>query len=156
MRTKKVMKKNVTNKTPPRLMGSDKNSTLYLGNLRYDKSEDGIKTMLSRYGKPKWVKIVADPVTKLNKGIAFAEMSSPEEAIKAVRGMDGKVVEGRTLKVSIALSKQGYQDKGEIREQIREEKKERIIKKEKKMSQKVKKKSGLEVLFDFLKTKKSK
>jgi RNA recognition motif-containing protein len=147
-RTKNLQKKNI-------LKPTSRGSVLYLGNLRYDKTEDGLKKMLSVYGPVKWVKIVCDLKTKLPKGIAFIRFQEEEDLHKAIRGLDGKKVEGRTLKASVAIDKV----KAPMALETSKEKKQKDPAFDKKREDRVsraKKKSDLDNLMEFLKEKKSK
>lgn len=76
------------------------NATVYISNLSYDRDRDGLKILFKRYGTIKAIKIIVDPKTNESKGMAFVEMGSPEEATKAVEGLDGKVIDGRTVKAN--------------------------------------------------------
>ncbi|MCK5883106.1 MAG: hypothetical protein KAG61_05410 [Bacteriovoracaceae bacterium] len=84
--------------------GSAKGMTLYVGNLRYSRDEKGIKFLLSKYGKVKTVKLVIDYRTKKSKGFAFVEMGTSKGGREAIQKLDGTEIDGRTLKVSEAIS----------------------------------------------------
>jgi RNA recognition motif-containing protein len=77
-------------------------TTLYVGNLSYDKDEYQIKAMLEKFGKVKYVKIVVDPKTSVSKGIAFVQMPNGKHAKSAIDALNNKTMDGRTLKVSVA------------------------------------------------------
>ncbi len=49
-----------------------------------------------------FVNIVKDTKTGLNKGIAFVQVADENGANRVIKDLDGKVFQGRTLKVSIA------------------------------------------------------
>jgi len=76
--------------------------SIYVGNLRYTKDEHAIKEMFAEFGSVKYVKLVVDPKTDKSKGIAFVQMPNKNAADQAIQKMNGKEVDGRTLKVSIA------------------------------------------------------
>lgn len=77
--------------------------TIYVGNLNYKKDEEGIKKMFSTFGRVKDVYILTDAKTKLKKGIAFVRMYKMDEAQKAINSLNGREIDGRTLKVSKAI-----------------------------------------------------
>ncbi len=79
------------------------NTTVYVSNLNYKRDEVGIKKLFSRYGKIKKIKIVIDLETEKSKGMAFVEMSTVTEAKAAIAGLNGEVIDGRTLKASWAI-----------------------------------------------------
>lgn len=160
----KTTKKSLVN--PPNkkvLEKPQKDKTVYVGNLRYDKNEAGIRVLFSHYGSVKWVKLVLDPKTGRSKGIAFIEMASHQEAQRAIKGLNGKVVENRTLKASMAIQKKESplpKDKSKSEDsQSRVKSAEKAVsktgsKKDKERLAPVKKKKGkggLESLLNYLK-----
>ena len=78
---------------------------IYVGNLVYSIDEGGIHKMFSKYGKVGKIEVIKDSKTQKSKGIAFLQMYNQEDAMKAINKLNGSVVEGRTLKVSIALER---------------------------------------------------
>lgn len=78
------------------------NTTVYISNLSYRRDRTGLKNLFSRYGLIKNIKIIVDPKTDLPKGMAFVEMSTPAEAKFAIQGLDGQIIDGRTLKANYA------------------------------------------------------
>ncbi|OFZ25771.1 MAG: hypothetical protein A2381_03370 [Bdellovibrionales bacterium RIFOXYB1_FULL_37_110] len=124
----------------------DTGKTVYIGNLNYKRDEEGIKFLFSKYGKVKSVEIIIDPDNDKKLGYAFVRMYRTSEAIKAIKGLNGKIVDGRTLKVSEA--KERFPEKAPLGE------KEIIKASPKKRPVKRKKKTGnLQKLFDYLKKK---
>lgn len=78
------------------------NQKLYVGSLPYKATEDELHQMFSQYGTVTSVKIITDKVTGQSKGFGFVEMSSADEAQKAIEGTNGTQMGGRSLIVSIA------------------------------------------------------
>jgi len=76
--------------------------TIYIGNLRYSRDEESIKKLFTRFGPVSYVKCITDIKTKKSKGFAFVQMKNKDLVDKAVTGLNGRVVDGRTLKVSVA------------------------------------------------------
>lgn len=119
-------------------------STIYVGNLSYKRDEVGLKKIFAKYGKVQSVKLITDQAKQQSKGIAFIKMKRPEHAKMAVKGLNGQVIDGRTLKVSLALSR--IPVKTASKEVAEEEEKE-----ETSIRARVKKpKKGLGQLFDYL------
>jgi RNA recognition motif-containing protein len=58
--------------------------------------------MCREFGTVQSVKIIEDRDTGRSRGFAFVEMSSDEEAQKAISGLNGKEVDGRALTVNEA------------------------------------------------------
>jgi RNA recognition motif-containing protein len=80
------------------------NSTVYISNLSYNRDRNGLKSMLSAFGAIKNIKIIVEPTTNQSRGMAFIEMTSVSDAKKAIEGLDGKIFDGRTIKVRFATT----------------------------------------------------
>jgi RNA recognition motif-containing protein len=75
---------------------------LYVGNLSYDTSEDGLRTLFSEYGEITSVNVITDRETGRPRGFAFVEMATEEGAQSAMRALNGKMVDNREIKVNEA------------------------------------------------------
>lgn len=75
---------------------------LYVGNLGYDVSTADLETLFASHGTVESVNIISDRVTGQSKGFGFVEMSSDSEAGAAIAALDGKELQGRTIKVNEA------------------------------------------------------
>lgn len=125
-------------------------TTVYIGNLYFQRTDDDIKELFKQFGRVRSAKIVMDPETHQSKGIAFVKMYNKEEAMDAIKHLDGAIRDRRTLKVSIA------NDRFEMIDKDREDKKNTVKKIPVKIYEKkpkVVKGKGLDVLFDYLKSK---
>ena len=141
--------KNVKNEGD--VLQKDKNlMTIYIGNLSYKKREGEIKKLFQNFGKVTYVKIVLDPKTEKSKGIAFVQMPNEKDALKAIDQLNGKIVDERTLKVSIAIESEEPQKVKPIKTRKRDSE-ETIENTTKKKGPKRKKIKGLDVLFDYIK-----
>jgi RNA recognition motif-containing protein len=78
---------------------------LYVGNLSYNTTEDGLRNLFSEFGSVASAKIIFDRETGNSKGFGFIEMSSDEEATAAVAGINGREFDGRQLRVNEAMDK---------------------------------------------------
>ena len=78
---------------------------LYVGNLSYNTTEDGLRGMFSGFGTVASAKIIFDRETGNSKGFGFIEMSTEEEATAAIAGTNGQEFEGRQLRVNEAIDK---------------------------------------------------
>jgi cold-inducible RNA-binding protein len=75
---------------------------LYVGNLSYNITEDGIRDVFAPLGEVLSVKIITDAATGRSKGFGFVEMANDEEADKAITSLNGSTVMDRALNVSEA------------------------------------------------------
>jgi len=69
-------------------------TSIYVGNLSYDTTEKELRQLFAKYGAVGQVKI--------SKGSGFVEMPDAAAAERAMRELDGKPFQGRTLKVNEA------------------------------------------------------
>ncbi len=75
---------------------------LYVGNLPYQITEDGLKDVFAAIGEVTSSKIVMDAATGRSRGFGFVEMANDEEAEKAISTLNGTPVMERTINVSEA------------------------------------------------------
>jgi len=75
---------------------------LYVGGLSYDTTEATLKDTFSQAGTVESAVIIIDKMTNRSKGFGFVEMATDEEAKKAIETLDGKELDGRTIKVNEA------------------------------------------------------
>lgn len=75
---------------------------LYIGSLSYDTTEDSLQDLFSAAGKVESATIIKDRVSGRSKGFGFVEMSSDDEAKKAIEMFDGKELDGRNIVVNEA------------------------------------------------------
>ena len=78
---------------------------LYIGNLSYTTTEDTLREAFSNYGDVVSVFITKDKFTEQSKGFGFIEMGTEQQGERAIGGMNGKDVDGRRLRVSVAVEK---------------------------------------------------
>src|SRR3954465_12202527 len=78
---------------------------LYVGNLPYSATEDQLPEMFSRVGKVDSVKVMRDMATGRARGFAFVEMSTDDEAQKAINELHEYQLGGRGLTVNEARPK---------------------------------------------------
>ena len=81
------------------------NNRLYVGNLSFNTSSDTVRNAFAAFGTVEDVYLVTDRDTGRPRGFGFVTMSTPEEAAKAIDGMNGKDLDGRTLRVNEAESR---------------------------------------------------
>ena len=79
---------------------------LFVGNLSFGSTEEDIRALFEQYGAIERVNLVKDRDTGQSRGFAFVEMSGNDEAKRAIAGLDGKELNGRSLKVNEARPKE--------------------------------------------------
>lgn len=79
---------------------------LFVGSLPFATKEEELKDFFSQVGTVESVAIIIDKMTGRSKGFGFVEMSSDEEAQKAVDTLNGTDLGGRNIVVNIARPKE--------------------------------------------------
>jgi cold-inducible RNA-binding protein len=75
---------------------------LFVGALSYDTTESGLTEAFSQAGTVVSAKVMMDKMTGKPRGFAFVEMSTDEEAQKAIEIFDGQMLDGRKIVVNVA------------------------------------------------------
>jgi RNA recognition motif-containing protein len=78
---------------------------LYVGNLPYETGETELQDLFGRAGTVETVKVMRDMATGRARGFAFVEMSTDEEAQKAISELNDFQLGGRGLTVNEARPK---------------------------------------------------
>ena len=86
---------------------------IYVGNLDFRTTEGELRTAFEAYGQVDKVNTVTDKDTGQKRGFAFVEMTNDTEGVKAIAGLNGSLLEGRTLKVDEASPKRERPSGGE-------------------------------------------
>ena len=138
-------------------MSTQNNKTVYINNLTYKRNEKEIKELFMKFGKVINVKLIVDHVTNKSKGMAFVEMDSELSAEKAIKGLHGKEIDGRTVKVTHATPMKNPEKKfypGKEKQLVAKTTKKapakpkRELKKTVAQTRKVKKQTGLEKMLE--------
>lgn len=79
--------------------------SIYVGNLAYSTVEQDLESTFGSHGQVDRVYIVRDRDTGQARGFAFVEMANDEEADRAIKGLNGTDLQGRTLTVNEARPK---------------------------------------------------
>lgn len=75
---------------------------IYVGNLSFQTTEEQIRDIFSPYGATFTVNMINDRETGRFRGFAFIDMSNSNEAQAAIQALNGREIDGRTLKVNEA------------------------------------------------------
>jgi RNA recognition motif-containing protein len=85
---------------------------IYVGNLSYEVTQDGLKRVFGEYGTVNRVQLPTDRETGRVRGFAFIEMETEAEEAAAIEALDGAEWMGRDLKVNKARPRE---DRGSSR-----------------------------------------
>jgi RNA recognition motif-containing protein len=93
-------------------MSQNLNKKLYVGSLPYSVTEEELRDLFSSYGEIESVRIIMDKATGQSKGFGFVEMATIDDAQKAIEGLHGTQMGGRTLIVNNARPEQPREQRG--------------------------------------------
>ena len=79
-------------------------TSIYVGNLPWSATQEGVESLFRPYGEVLSVKLVSDRETGRARGFGFVEMEDAD-AINAIAALDGKEFEGRALRINKAEPK---------------------------------------------------
>jgi RNA-binding proteins (RRM domain) len=77
---------------------------LYVSNLGFHINDDDLTTLFTTYGNVTSAKVITDKFTGKSRGFGFVEMQD-DAAQNAMRELDGKQIEGRSISVTEARPK---------------------------------------------------
>lgn len=79
---------------------------LYVGNLAWSTSSEGLRAAFEQFGSVADAVVVTDRDTGRSRGFGFVTFNDAAAADAAVQGLDGKPVDGRPLRVSFARERE--------------------------------------------------
>ena len=77
-------------------------SNLFVTGIHPRLTESDISRLFEKYGDVENCSIMVDPHTKESRGFGFVNMATGEQADAAKEGLQGEVIEGRTLSIEKA------------------------------------------------------
>lgn len=77
-------------------------SKLYVGGLAYSVTDKELEELFAEHGTVVSVAVIKDRDSGQSKGFGFVEMSTDEEAQKAIKELNGKDLSGRSITVNEA------------------------------------------------------
>ena len=78
------------------------NAKLFVGGLSWGTDAEAMKAAFAQFGEIKDAVVINDRETGRSKGFGFITFATVEQAQAAQAGMDGKDLDGRTLRVNEA------------------------------------------------------
>jgi cold-inducible RNA-binding protein len=85
---------------------------LYVGSIPFNTTEESLRDLFSSIGEVESVSVITDRDTGRSKGFGFVEMSSEEDAKKAIEQLNGKTFMERALIVNEARPQQPREGRG--------------------------------------------
>ncbi|KAM5583775.1 small RNA-binding protein 11, chloroplastic [Rosa sericea] len=85
-------------------------SKLFVSRLSSYTTNEGLRQMFSPFGDVTEARLVVDRETQRPKGFGFVTYKSEVEAQKAMKVMDGRMVNGRLLFVEVAQTERHSED----------------------------------------------
>jgi RNA recognition motif-containing protein len=79
---------------------------IYVGNLSRQTSPDELRSAFEAHGQVANINIITDKYTGDSRGFAFVEMPTQAEAEAAITNLNGTELNGRTLNVNEARSRE--------------------------------------------------
>jgi len=78
---------------------------IYVGNLPWELQEEELRKSFEEFGQVASATIIKDKFTNKPRGFGFVEMPEKEEALAAIKALNGKDLKGRPMKVNEAKPK---------------------------------------------------
>lgn len=75
---------------------------IYVGNLSYEVDDRELKKAFEKYGEVKSTRVIRNKFNNKSKGFGFVEMPDREEAVEAIRALNGTEWKGRRIVVNEA------------------------------------------------------
>ncbi|KAL7979546.1 hypothetical protein Chor_004704, partial [Crotalus horridus] len=87
---------------PVKMVEADRPGKLFVGGLNIETNEKALEAVFGKYGRIVEVLLMKDRETNKSRGFAFVTFESPADAKDAARDMNGKSLDGKSIKVEQA------------------------------------------------------
>lgn len=85
---------------------------IYVSNLGYSIQDDDLNKLFAEFGEVSSAKVITDKFTSKSKGFGFVEMPDNQAAETAIKELNGKMIEGRAVRVSEARPREENNNRG--------------------------------------------
>jgi RNA recognition motif-containing protein len=75
---------------------------LFVGSLSFDTTDEDLRQAFAAFGTPTSATVITDRDAGRSKGFGFVEFTDAGEAKRAMEGLNGKELQGRTITVAEA------------------------------------------------------
>lgn len=79
---------------------------MYVSNLGFHVQKEDLKQLFGSFGEVTSAKVIKDRESGRSRGFGFVEMSSDDQANKAMEALHNKELEGRFMSVSVARERE--------------------------------------------------
>jgi cold-inducible RNA-binding protein len=87
---------------PTGLNSKENKMNIYVGNLSYEATDDELRELFEEFGEVSSASVIQDRESGRSRGFGFVEMPNDAEAQAAIDGLNGRDVQGRSLRVNEA------------------------------------------------------
>jgi len=87
-------------------------TNIFVGNLKYEVTEDELREMFSQHGEVQSVAIIRDRATGQSKGFGFVEMPNATEAQTVIQALNLQELRGRAMTVNEARPREERAPRG--------------------------------------------
>ena len=81
---------------------------LFVGGIAWSTTSEGLRELFTQAGTVVSATVVTDRDSGQSRGFGFVEMATTEEADQAVQQLNGRSLDGRSLKVEVSKPKTGW------------------------------------------------
>ena len=92
---------------------------IYVSNLSFNVEDEDLREFFTEYGEVTSARVIMDKFTNKSRGFGFVEMPDDAAAQKAIAELDGGMVEGRAIRVSVAKPREERSGGGGGRREFR-------------------------------------
>jgi RNA recognition motif-containing protein len=78
---------------------------LFVGSLSFNTTSEGLGEFFAQSGTVLAANVITDQFSGRSRGFGFVEMATSEEAQRAVTELNGRELDGRSLKVEVSKPK---------------------------------------------------